>query len=162
MATASTTNRSHGAARDGVLVLSAWAYLIGMSVHATDHLYRGITGDDRTASWPGTLQVALSVVAVALPVTTLLFIRTGHRWAPLVGAIVGFGSAVVFFSLHVLPSWSAITDSFIGAGAGAQVTEYSWITAGIGIGGSNLLGLAGALALRRGTVLGARRPERAL
>lgn len=161
MAAVSTKITSQRAARDGVLVLGGWAYLLGMSVHATDHLYRGITGDDRTASWPGTLQVALSVVAVALPVATLLFIRTGHRRAPLAGTIVGFGSAVVFFSLHVLPSWSPITDSFIGAGSGAQVTEYSWITAGIGIGGSNLLGLAGALALRRGTVFGERRPQRA-
>ena len=126
----------------------AWAYLAGMSVHATDHLFRGITGNDRTASWPGPLQIALSVVAVALPVATLLFIRTGHHLAPLVGTVVGFGSAIVFFTLHVLPSWAPFTDSFIGAGEGARVTEYSWVTAGLGIGGANALGFAGAFALR--------------
>ena len=129
------------------LSLAAWAYLAGMGVHAIDHLFRGITGSDETASWPGSLQVALSAVAVGLPVATLLFVRTGHRRAPLVATVVGLGSAVVFFTLHVLPSWAPFTDSFIGAEEGARVTPYSWVTAALGIGGASALGLAGAIVL---------------
>ena len=130
------------------MVNAAWAYLIGMTIHATDHLYRGMTGDSMHASWPDWLQDVLAVVAVALPAAMLLFVRSGHSRAPLVAAVVGLGSAGVFFALHALPSWGPFTDSFVDPMHGAQVSWYSWATVVLGVGGSLVLGIAGTKELR--------------
>lgn len=148
-----TTNA--GIALDGAqtasrrpLEFAAWAYLLGMTIHASDHLYRGMTGDSMNASWSDWLQDSLAGVAVLLPLAVLIFIRTGHRRSPLVAAVVGIGSALVFFSLHVLPSWGPFTDSFVDPMPGAQVNWYAWTTAALGIAGSLFLGIAGIARLR--------------
>lgn len=148
MTTLRSITAAPSAARQGVVV-AAWAYLIGMTIHASDHLYRGLTGDDMHSSWPGWLQVALSVVAVGLPVATLLYVRAGRTGAAALSTVVGLGSAGVFFALHVLPSWGPFTDSFVDPQSGAQVNWYAWVTAAIGIGGSLWLGISGLVLLRR-------------
>lgn len=146
--TVQSTNQQQDRAKGlRALVLSGWAYLIGMSIHATDHLYRGLTGDSMHASWPDWLQDSLSVVAVLLPLGVVILIRSGHRLAPLVASVVGLGSAGVFFVLHALPSWGPFTDSFVDPMPGAEVSWYSWATVVLGVGGSLILGVVGVREL---------------
>jgi hypothetical protein len=119
-----------------LLRYAAVAFISAVAIHGGDHLYRGTENQSPQVLSGGTVQALLGVVAVAL-----VFRR--HRWGPIAAAFVGIASAVVFASAHLLPSWGAFSDSYVTPAAGAGVTWFSWVTAGLEIGADLLFGWAG-------------------
>ena len=145
MTTNQTAPRSPAQTKTGrFLKYAAFCYAVGMIVHGSDHLLRGLTGDDRQASWPGAVQIVMAALTVGVSALAIAVALSDCRHAAVASMIIGFGSAAVFLAIHVLPSWASFTDSFVSAEAGARVSDYSWITASFGISAAFVLGLAGA------------------
>ena len=133
------------------LRVAVYVFAIGLSVHGTDHLVRGLRTDNHHAAWPGQIQVILAGGTVVISLFTIALVRSGHRWAPVGAAIIGFGAAATFLLLHMSPGWAPWIDTFMSPQSGAMVNDYSWVTAALGISSCMLLGVAGVLAARRGT-----------
>lgn len=146
-----TTNVTHASKHwltggPKLLQLGAIAYGAGMSIHGVDHALRGFAGDDRYASWSAGLQVFMGGLTIAFSAVAVWTAAKRLRRAPLIGIVVGFGSGITFLVVHMLPAWADFTDSFVGAHPDAHVTQYSWITATIGIAASFVYGLTAVAA----------------
>jgi hypothetical protein len=128
--------------RDGVLRVAALAFIAAVAIHGGDHALRGTENQSPQVLSGGTVQALFGLLAVAL-------VLRGHRWAPVAAMAVGFASAVLFASAHLLPSWGAFSDSYVTPAAGAGVTWFSWITAFLEIGADLFFGWAGAKAVMR-------------
>ena len=142
----------HPALRLFTLVPAAWCYAVGMTVHGSDHLIRGLRTDHHHdhAAWPGPVQVFLAAVTVVLAIGAVLIARSRHPYAPAVLAVLGIGSGLTFLALHLMPGWGHVVDTFITAGSGAHITGYSWVTMTIGVSGCFILGAAAVRTLRSG------------
>src|SRR4051794_10510996 len=116
-------------------------FAIALVVHGVDHLRRGMDVITAQVLWLGNLQILLSIV-------TLVLIFRRHRWAPAFAVGVGFASAIGFSAAHLLPHWSAFSDSFTGAHHAPAVTAFSWIAAIFEIAAGLGLGITGLFALR--------------
>lgn len=130
---------------------AVYVFAVGLSVHGTDHLIRGLGTDNHHAAWPAHIQVILAGGTVLISLFAVALVRSGHPWAPIGAAVIGFGAAGTFLFLHMSPGWTWWIDTFFAPDSGAQVTGYSWVTATLGISSCVLLGVAGVLAARRGT-----------
>jgi hypothetical protein len=99
-----------------------WAtvfFAVALAVHTADHLCRGMDVVPRAVMNAGMIQ------GVAAAITVVLVFR-GSRWAPHAAIFVGFASAVGSSAAHLLPTWSAFSDSFLDAAPAADrlgVTE---------------------------------------
>lgn len=113
------------------------AFFLAFTIHGLDHLRRGLDVVHPSVLLGGTLQgiFALFVLATVLG---------GHRAAPMLAMVLGFGSAILFTSAHLLPHWSPNSDSYIDPAPGAGVTLFSWVTAVLEVGMSLLLGAVAA------------------
>ncbi|MDF3311055.1 hypothetical protein P3H15_39330 [Rhodococcus sp. T2V] len=131
------------------LLWAAFGYAICMVIHGSDHAFRGLTGDDHHAVWPGSVQIVMAVLTVAISALAVASVLWRYRYASVAAMVIGFGSASVFLLIHVSPEWGGFNDSFVSAQSGAQVTAYSWVTASIGIAGAVAFGLAGAFSRRK-------------
>lgn len=129
---------------DRVLRSSGVVFLIALLVHAADHLRRGFGILTPEVFWAGNLQLAMAVVALVL-----VFRR--QRLAPLVAVAIGLPSALGFTAAHLLPHWSAFSDSFTGSDVAPGVTAFSWFAAIFEISADLTFAVAGAYALRRAT-----------
>jgi hypothetical protein len=127
---------------DGVLRATAVVFLIALLVHGADHLRRGLGILTPEVLWAGSLQLATAAV-----VLVLVFRR--HRLAPLLAIAIGLPSALGFTAAHLLPHWSAFSDSFTGSDVAPRVTAFSWFAAIFEITADLAFALAGAYALRR-------------
>ncbi|HEX2295654.1 MAG TPA: hypothetical protein VHN37_10140 [Actinomycetota bacterium] len=125
---------------DGALRVAALAFAAGFSVHALDHLRRGLDASPDRVIAVGTVQGLFAVLAVWMAVT-------GRRGAPVAAAVVGFGSALLFTYGHVLP---VSLDSFVSPPR-TNVTWFSWVTAAAEIGTGVAFGIAGLRALAPGS-----------
>ena len=67
-----------------------------------------------------------------------------HPLAPLASVVVGFGTAVGFFAVHVLPDWGPLADGY----PDLQVGAISWIAAIVPIFVGIWVGVAGLRTLR--------------
>ena len=139
IATAST--RVRDSSPDVVLRRAAVVFVVALVVHAADHLRRGFDVITPEVRWAGNAQLAMATVAVVL-----VFAR--HRSAALWAIVVGFASAIGFAGAHVLPHWSAFSDSFTGSKVAPGVTWFSWFAALFEIGADTLFGIAGLRVLR--------------
>lgn len=117
-------------------------FAVALALHAADHLRRSFSTLTPEVLWAGNLQ---TVGAAA----TLVLIFRRHRWAPLAAIAIGFPSAVGFVAAHLLPHWSAFSDSFIGARPEAHVNAFSWLAAVGEILADLWLGWAGLQVVRR-------------
>jgi hypothetical protein len=126
--------------RSADLRLRAAAVLFGagLVVHTADHLRRGLDVVTSQVLWGGNVLAALALVAIAL-----VFAR--HHAAPAVAAIVGFTAAVGVSASHLLPHWSALSDSL----PDGNVDALTWFAVLLEISGALALGVAGVMALRR-------------
>jgi hypothetical protein len=112
------------------------ALLAAMSLHAADHIRQGVGELAPEVFWGG---VALFVVAIAtLPLT----LRDSPR-APVAATFVGFWVAFGVIASHVLPHWSAFSDSYPQIG----VDGWSWAAAMIEVAVAFVFGLLGMRAL---------------
>lgn len=116
----------------------AVAYGAGVALHTADHLRRGVDVITRHVFWGGNMLSVLAVLAIIL-------IFTRHRLAALVATAVGFSQAVGVAAVHLLPRWSALSDSL----PDGRVDGWTWAAVIIEIAGALGLGAAGASMLRR-------------
>jgi len=123
------------------LRVAAVVFAVALLVHGADHLRRGMDVVTPEVFWLGNVQLVLSLV-------TLVLVFRGHRWAPAFAVGVGFASAAGFSAAHLLPHWSAFSDSFTGAHHASGVTAFSWIAATFEIAAGLGLGITGLWALR--------------
>lgn len=131
---------THGSQDDRQLHLAAAAFIIAVAIHGADHAFRGPDVLTSAVRLGGAIQFVSGVLAVVL-----VFRR--HRWAPAAAALVGFGSALLFVNAHLLPTWSALSDSYLTPVADAGVSWFSWITAVLEISADLLFGWIGFRAL---------------
>lgn len=137
--TARPTEGQEGTAPgDTLLRYAAWVFAIGLAIHTADHFRRGVDILTRHVFWGGVVLATVSLAAIAL-----VFIR--HPRAPLVALLVGFLAAIGVSAAHLLPEWSAFSDSL----TSAHAEPISWAAVLIEIGGAVALGAAAAVALGR-------------
>ena len=123
---------------DAGLRHAAGGFLVAAVLHNGDHFRRGISTVSVELFWVGNLGMVLSAVAIVL-------VLVGHRTAPLVAVSAGFPLALGFTAAHWLPTWSALSDSFVHGG----VSWFSIVASLLEIAGALWLGVAGLRALRR-------------
>jgi hypothetical protein len=128
---------------DRVLRYAGAIFLVALLVHAADHLRRGFGILTPEVFWAGNFQLLMAIV-------TLVLVSRGHRLAPIAAVAIGFPSALGFIGAHLLPHWSAFSDSFTGSAVAPHVTAFSWFAALLEIGADLAFGMAGLRALRRG------------
>ena len=116
---------------------AALGYAAGFLLHTADHLRRGLDVLTPEVLWAGNITGFVAVVAIVLALV-------GHRLAPLVAAAHGLSQAAGVAAVHLLPRWSAFSDSLPASGAGVL----SWIAVLAEIVAALALGAAGAYALR--------------
>lgn len=126
---------------DRFLLYSAIAFAIGLTSHGIDHAVRGFEVVSTPVTWAGNFQIVSALLTLAL-------VLIGHRWGPIAAILIGAGSAIGFSAAHLLPTWSAFSDSYVTPAPGAGVTTYSWVTAVLEIGTAAVFAVAGARALR--------------
>jgi hypothetical protein len=113
-------------------------FALAFTFHNVDHLRRGVSAVS------GEVLVGGTVLAIA-SVAVIVLVAFGRRAAPMVATVVGFVGAGGVGAVHLLPHWSALSDSF----PSGHVDAVSW-AAGIGETVALLvLGLAGAYSWSR-------------
>lgn len=123
--------------RSPALRVAALVFLAAWAFHNADHLRRGVD------SVTGELQVAGSITGVLSLVAVAVVVR-GGLLAPAVAVAAGFGLALSFAASHLLPTWSALSDSFIDG----SVDGWSWAAVIGEVGAGVLLGAVGWAVLR--------------
>ncbi len=124
-----------------VLRYAALFYATGFLVHTADHFRRGLDVLTPQVLWAGELTGVVAVAAIALALLR-------PRLAPLVAAATGFSLGLGVAVVHLLPRWSALSDSLPDGG----VDALSWAAVLIEIAGALAFGAAGVYALRRGAL----------
>ena len=117
-------------------------FAVALVVHAADHFRRGMDVLTTQVNLAGNFQFVMAAV-------TLYLVFTRRPAAPYFAVVVGFVSAAGFIAAHLLPHWSAFSDSFTGAHHAPGVTWFSWFAALFEIAADLLLGYAGVRMLRR-------------
>jgi hypothetical protein len=123
-----------------VLRTAALCFAAGLALHTADHLRRGVDVLTEHVFWGGMVLTTTSVIAIVL-------VLTRHRAAPVIAAVVGFTAAIGVSAAHLLPTWSALSDSL----PDGHVDVMSWVAVLIEIAGAVALGAAGLYALRAPT-----------
>ena len=137
--------------RDRFLRRAAIAFAIGYSVHALDHLRRGLTAAPPRVLVVGTIQGVLVAIAIRM-------VLIGRPRAARAAMLIGFGSALLFTYGHLVPRVSI--DSFVTA-PDPSVTWFSWVTAVAEIGTGIIVGIAGARSARSAGLVSKRGLSRA-
>lgn len=115
--------------------------LVAMVVmHDLDHVRQGRSLD--------TPVIAVGLIGLVAALVSLGLSALRHRWAPAASLLVGFGTAIGFVAVHVVPRWSAISDPY----PDLPVDALSWTSVAASIVIALAVGLAGLLALRRPAV----------
>jgi hypothetical protein len=113
-------------------------FAVGFAIHNADHIRRGASSVTTELFVAGNLAAVVSVAAIVL-------VLLRHRLAPQIAVAAGFPLAIGFTAAHMLPTWSALSDSFVDG----NVSAFSWFASLMEIAGALTLGLAGAAVLRR-------------
>ena len=90
------------------------------------------------------LVALLGLVGVFSTLVALGLAIARHALAPLASIVVGFGTAIGFFAVHVLPDWGPLADGY----PDLPVDAISWIAAIIPIFVGIWVGVAGLRASR--------------
>ena len=112
-------------------------FLAGFVLHNADHARRGLSAIHDEVVWSGTF-----VAVVAAVTLTLVFTR--HAAAPLAATATGFATAAGVSASHLLPTWSALSDSL----PDGNVDGWTWVAVLAEIVGALVLGAAGLRVLR--------------
>lgn len=128
-------------AREIWLERGAWGFLAGFVVHNLDHARRGLDQITEHVIWSGTVVAMMAAVILTL-------VLTRHATARVAAAVGGIAIAVGVSASHLLPEWSAFSDSLVEG----RVDPLTWVAVLAEIGGAVLMSAAGlAAARRRGT-----------
>lgn len=123
---------------DRLLRTAGLVFAAGLLLHTADHFRRGTDILTRHVLVAGALSTTASLVVIAL-------VLTRHRWAPLAAALLGLSMAVGVTAAHLLPRWSAFSDSL----PDGDVHLVTWVAVVVEIVGAAFLGAAGLAAWRR-------------
>ncbi len=104
--------------------------------HDLDHA-RQVREVEGPVALLGLLGVVTTLFALGLAIAR-------HPLAPLASIVVGFGSAIGFFAVHVLPDWGPLSDGY----PDLPVDALSWIAAIVPIVVGLWVGVAGLRAVR--------------
>lgn len=123
---------------DTLLRTAAVVFATGLVLHTADHFRRGTDILTNHVLAAGTLSTIASLVVLAL-------VLTRHRLAAPAAAALGLSMALGVTAAHLLPTWSAFSDSL----PDGDVHAVTWAAVLLEIAGAAFLGVAGLLALRR-------------
>lgn len=123
--------------RDG-LAIAAAAFLAANLLHGADHLRQEVEGLHALITAGGVLGT-MAAVAVAV------LAARRHVLAAPAAAAVGFTTAVLVTSVHVLPHWSVLSNSYIDD---VTVDALSWVVVLLEIGAAFVLGCVATARLR--------------
>ena len=107
------------------LVRAGWLFGAGSAVHIVDHLRRGQGSVTELLYYAGNSSLVLQVVIVTL-------VATRHRAAPVIAVAGGLPLALGFAAAHWLPTWSALSDSFVSN----PTRGFSYLASALEIGGA--------------------------
>ena len=127
-----------GTGDDRILRRAAVFFAVGFAIHNADHIRRGASSVTTALFVAGNLAAVVSVA-------TIVLVLLRHRLAPQIGVAAGFPLAIGFTAAHMLPTWSALSDSFVDG----NVSAFSWFASLMEIAGALALGFAGLAVLRR-------------
>jgi hypothetical protein len=119
------------------LALATAVFAAGLGVHNADHVRRGVDATTPEVFWAG-------MVVFVASLTTIMLVVIGHRLAPVFAVAVGFATAAGVTASHLLPRWSALSDSLPDGHLGAV----TWVAVFAEIIGALVLAVAGLAALR--------------
>jgi hypothetical protein len=122
--------------------LAAAVFAVALAVHAVDHFRRGMDVLTPWVMWLGNTQSLIALVTIVLVVRR-------HRLAVPFAIGIGLASGIGFVAVHLLPHWSALSDSFTGADPAPGVTGFSWFAALFEIAADLAFGIVGVQVLRR-------------
>jgi hypothetical protein len=117
------------------LKFSALFYALGLALHTADHFRRGLDASTSQVLIVGNISTALGI-------TVAVMVIAGYRHAPFLAAVTGFPVAFGVAAVHLLPKWSAFSDTFVNA-HNTGVTSLSWSVVLIEIAGALAMGIAG-------------------
>jgi hypothetical protein len=123
---------------DRVLRYAALLYAAGFAFHNGDHLRRGMDVLTGQVLWAGTLTGLVAIAAIVLALM-------GHRLAPPLAVAHGFSQALGVAAVHLLPRWSAFSDSL----PDGNVDALSWAAVIAEVAGAFVFGAAGVYVMRR-------------
>jgi len=115
-------------------------YALGLTLHTADHLRRGLDVLTPQVIWAGNLSTAIGIAVVTL-------VLLGNRHAPMLAAVTGLPIALGVAAVHLLPKWSALSDTFEGA-RHTGVSPLSWTVVLIEIVGALAMGVVGFRIVR--------------
>jgi hypothetical protein len=122
------------------LKYAALVYALGLGLHTVDHFRRGLDASTAQVLVVGNLSTAIGI-------TVVVMVIVGYRHAPLLATITGFPVALGVAAVHLLPAWSAFSDTFVNA-HDTGVTAMSWTVVLIEIVGALAMGIAGLVIVR--------------
>jgi hypothetical protein len=122
------------------LKCSALFYALGLALHTADHFRRGLDASTSQVLIIGNISTALGITVAVMAIV-------GYRHAPFLAAVTGFPVAFGVAAVHLLPKWSAFSDTFVNA-HNTGVTGLSWSVVLIEIAGALALGVAGLAVVR--------------
>jgi len=126
------------ASGERALRYAALVFLAGFVLHNADHFRRGLEVLTPAVFWAGTLSGIISLAAIALTLR-------GHRLAPWIAVAIGFGMAFGVSMVHLLPRWSALSDSL----PDGHVDPVTWVAVLCEIAGALIFGWVGLRHLPR-------------
>jgi H+/gluconate symporter-like permease len=121
------------------LAIANLVFVATILFHGADHIRQG-TGRLTT-------EVSLGgAVLAVMAFSTLSFTLTRHPRAPLVAAVVGLWTAVAVSAAHILPHWSAFSDSYT---TQVNADGLSWVAMLSEVLAALVFGVLGLRELRR-------------
>jgi len=118
------------------LIVAGYLFAFGSAIHLVDHLRRGQGSVTETLFWAGNLALIVQVLVITLVITR-------HR-AAAVAALAAFPLAIGFIAAHWMPTWSALSDSFVSNDA----SWFSYVASLAEIFGALAVGMVGVMVLR--------------
>jgi hypothetical protein len=110
-----------------------------MLLHDLDHVRQGREIEPAV--------IGIGIVGDVIALTSLALAITRHPLAPTAAVLVGFGTALGFLVVHILPDWGPLSQGY----PGTPVDALSWVAAIVPILLAAWLGLAGLRATRAPT-----------
>ena len=90
---------------------------------------------------------AIGLLGMTATILSLALAIARHRLAPLAGVVVGFGTAIGFVAVHLVPDWGPLSDGY----PDLPVDGIAWAIAILPIPFAIWLGMSGVAAIRSST-----------
>lgn len=119
------------------LLSATMAWVVLDVAHLLDHMRgdRDLSTEVQTAGFAGYVTTAV----------VLVLVLRGHRLAPLGAVLLGASAVIGFAAVHLLPHWSAISDSY----SDFDTDALNWVLAILPMAAAAALAVAGARAMRQ-------------